>query len=269
MMSSLNQSRPMFGLTFSTLGPDAILHAACQPIPAGEGVRLMVTANLDHIVQLRRDPAFARAYEHAWVRTIDGMPVLLYSQLRGIGVPTRITGADFVPHLLERLEPARHRMFFLVPAAETETKLRARLVERGFESDALAFYVPPFGFERDAAISATIGARIKAHGTTHLFLGVGAPKSEKWVDAHAGELGDLYVFAVGASLDFYVGAKARAPHWVRQSGLEWLHRLSQEPRRLAKRYLIDSWAFLAAVADDLRSGTAAGRPGRPSHKEES
>jgi N-acetylglucosaminyldiphosphoundecaprenol N-acetyl-beta-D-mannosaminyltransferase len=87
--------------------------------------------------------------------------------------------------------------------------------------------------------------------TTHLLLGVGAPRSEIWADRYRDELGDCYVLSVGAGLEFFAQTKRRAPSWMRRVGLEWLWRLGQDPRRLWRRYLIGSFGFVRAITHDL------------------
>jgi len=129
--------------------------------------------------------------------------------------------------------------------------LVSHLVSRGFSCDSVGFDVPPFGFESDKIYSSDLANRIREHRTTHLFMGVGAPKSELWVYVHRGELGDCYALCVGAALDFFAGEKRRAPVWMQTFGLEWVWRLLHEPGRLFRRYLINSWAFLAAIGRDL------------------
>ena len=94
--------------------------------------------------------------------------------------------------------------------------------------------MPAFGFEKNPAASEQLAKAIQAHGATHLIMGVGSPKSELWVHAHRGDLGDIYAFGIGAGVDFFVG-------------LEWSWRLAHEPKRLWKRYLVDSWLFFVAI----------------------
>ncbi len=124
---------------------------------------------------------------------------------------------------------------------------------RGFGDDACGIEVPPFGFEEDERYGEELAARIRANRTTQLFFGVGCPKSEIWIVEHGDRLGDCYAFAVGAALGFFVGTQRRAPSALRRLGLEWLWRVYQEPRRLARRYFVDSWRFVGALFDDLRA----------------
>jgi N-acetylglucosaminyldiphosphoundecaprenol N-acetyl-beta-D-mannosaminyltransferase len=246
-----DSAQPVFGYRFSPARMDALLDfLAANPVPPGGGVCCIVTTNLDHVCNLRISPAFRRAYETAWLRTIDGMPV--YAKLRGAGVPARITGADLFPALLARLDPSTDRPFFVVPNAEVGAALIDHMCSSGFPKTALAHVSPPHGFLDDPTESERLAKVAKAHRATHFFMGVGSPRSELWVDAHRSDLGDLYALCVGAALEFQSGHKARAPLWMRKSGFEWLWRLAQEPRRLARRYLVNSWGFLAAIVDDLR-----------------
>lgn len=240
----------LFGIPFSAVDQDQLLRELLAPVEKGQGARLVVTANVDHIVQLRRNPALRAAYAHAWRRTIDGTPVHLYAGLRGMALP-KVAGSDLFPAAMRHIDPKRHRPFFVCADDIIARTLRDTLVKRGFSPDAVGTVVPPFRFEQDDSYSSNMAARIAAHGTTHLFFGVGCPKSEIWVDRHRHRLGDLYACAVGAALAFEAGTMSRAPRILRKVGLEWLYRALQEPQRLLKRYFVQSWSFLAVVKDDL------------------
>lgn len=241
----------LFGIAFDFDRLDALAETiAAGPVP-GQGERLVVTANVDHIVLLRRSAALGEAYRRSWRRTIDGMPVWLYARMRGVHVPERVTGADLLPQVITRLRPGADRIFFMVANEDIGERLVAWLLQRGFDRATVDFAVPPFGFELDDAYGSALSARIRAMGTTHLFLGVGCPRSETWADHHRYVLGDVYVLAVGAALAFFVGIEQRAPHVLRNTGFEWLWRVLHEPRRLAPRYFVRSWAFAAALAADL------------------
>lgn len=242
-----------FGLDLTTLSAAEIADLLLdQPPPAGDGPRLIVTANVDHIVCLRRSPAFRAAYRSAWLTTADGMPVYLYARWRGVRLRERAPGSDLIATLIRRFEPSRHRPFFVCANQGVADALAARL-----SADLIpaAFAAPPFGFEADPAYCRTLCERIRSHGTTHLVFGLGAPKSEIWAHRHRDLIGDCYVLPVGAGLEYATCLKRRAPAAVRRVGLEWVWRLLLEPRRLFRRYAVDSWPFLAAIWDDLH-----GRP---------
>jgi N-acetylglucosaminyldiphosphoundecaprenol N-acetyl-beta-D-mannosaminyltransferase len=245
---------PVFGLEFSPLTKDELAAVLLNAkVPPGAGPLSVITANLDHIVQLRENPEFSAAYHSAWVVTADGMPVFVYARIRGAPAPSRVTGSDLFATILPALSPSGNRCFFVASCELTGERLCAYLSTRGFPPAALAFDVPPHGFERDPDYSVRLARRIHDHGTTHLFFGVGAPKSEIWIHRHRDLLGDCYAVSVGAGLDFFAATKRRAPAWMRKSGFEWLWRFGQEPQRLYRRYLVNSWRFIDAVKADLEA----------------
>lgn len=248
-------SKPMFGLQFSCESIDDIAREICNSlVPKGAGIRLLTTLNLDHVVNLRRNPDFRDAYRGSWKTTIDGMPILVYAKLRKIGVKARVTGADLFPLIFSNLRPGLHRPFFVASSETVANILRGRLLAAGFDETQIGICVPEFGFENDPVASLALASRIATLQATHIFFGVGAPKSEIWIDRHRSVLGDAYGLAVGAALDFHAGTVRRAPAWMQASGLEWFWRFAQQPRRLFRRYFIDSWQVFGAIAKDLQSG---------------
>jgi len=252
-MSARTGSRPMFGLNFSCETLDEIADELCRvPAPAGGGLRHLVTMNVDHVVHLRKHAEFRTAYRNAWKATIDGMPILLYARLRQIGVKARVTGADLFPVVFGRLDPARHRPFIVASSQGTANVLREALVRTGFDATQFAFHIPEFGFEKDAAATALLIEQVALLRPTHIFFGVGAPKSEIWIDRHRALLGDAYCLSVGAALDFHAGSVKRAPSWMRRIGFEWAWRFAQQPKRLFRRYFVDSRFVIGAIISDLR-----------------
>jgi N-acetylglucosaminyldiphosphoundecaprenol N-acetyl-beta-D-mannosaminyltransferase len=239
-------------MTFTKMGlaslADHVLNAAPSP---GAGVRMLATANVDHIVRLDSDADFRAAYRFAWKVTADGMPVYLYARLRGAKLPARVTGADIFDRLMAGLDPMRHRPFFIVANDAIASALRAYLVARQFPADTVGAASPNYGFEKDQAQSQSLADAVGRHGATHLFVCVGAPKSEIWIHKHRRDLGDCYAFPVGAAAEFFVGIKQRAPASLQALGMEWAWRLMSEPKRLARRYLVDAWKALAIISADM------------------
>ena len=210
-----------------------------------DGVGLIVTPNLDHVITLRRNVQFAQAYRRASIVVCDGFPVHYYAALCGIKVQ-RATGCDIVSHLMAT--PSRDERFFFVVDSETT----ALAVQRWADSKAVQAMtaVPPHRFERDEDYNERLIEQINDHQTTMLIMGVGAPKSEIWVDSHRESLPSCWALCAGQSVRVYLGITRRAPLWMRKINLEWLWRISQEPRRLAVRYLRGLVLFPVAIVED-------------------
>ncbi|MCJ2063785.1 WecB/TagA/CpsF family glycosyltransferase [Methylobacterium sp. J-088] len=236
----------LFDLRFQTGSAESIVAAvAARP---DDGPRMIVTANVDHIVQLSTDTAFRGAYSRAAARTLDGMPLVWLARAACRRPVHRVTGHDLMGCVMAD-PPAFARRIFLVSARQDAADaLAARLRDRGLPDGAVASAVPPFGFEADPDYSAALAAQIRAHGTTLLVMGVGAPKSEIWIDRHRAKLGNPVVFCIGDALNVAAGYLTRAPGLMQRLGLEWIFRFLQAPRRLFRRYFIKSWRFIGIVA---------------------
>ena len=263
-MPAANPARP-FGLSFSTASAGDIAGmAVMEPRSASEGVALVVTPNIDHIAWLRRSPAMARAYAGAAVIVCDGWPVRFYARVRGLPV-NRVTGCEIASLIMRAdLDVSRHRLFFVVDRAQTEASLRDWARSRGF-AGIVGAAIPPFGFEDNDALCRDLAMRIAAHETTILLMGVGAPRSEIFVNQYQAWLPPCWAFCVGQAIKIELGLVARAPRVWQASGMEWMWRVAQEPRRLTGRYMRSSLAFLAAVVEDLWRSRTQRRPaeGKP------
>lgn len=257
---SAGQPPRIFGLELSLLDREQLIEELLATPRAPDGAKLLATVNVDHVVTLRTDQRFREAYDSAWRITVDGAPVYLYARASGIPLPGRVTGADLFASLIDRWDPARHRLYMLVANEEAAARMTRRLAERGYDETTLTIEVPRFGFEKDAAYNEALTARIRAKAPTHIILGLGAPKSEIWAYEHRAALGDAFILCVGAAIEFATGLKQRSPLFMRRVGMEWMWRFGTEPRRLFHRYFIRSFGFILAMLAD-RPGTAA-VPGR-------
>jgi N-acetylglucosaminyldiphosphoundecaprenol N-acetyl-beta-D-mannosaminyltransferase len=135
------------------------------------------------------------------------------------------------------------RVYLLGAAPGVARRAAANIRQRWPSVRIVGTYSPPIGFERDAAENAKIIARLAAAKPDLLLVGLGAPKQELWVDAHRHAISAKVTLCIGATIDFLAGERRRAPMWIRRLGLEWLHRVAGEPRRLLGRYARDAWVF--------------------------
>jgi N-acetylglucosaminyldiphosphoundecaprenol N-acetyl-beta-D-mannosaminyltransferase len=244
------QDVSVLGLRVAQLSMADIAALVVAPLQSGDGLKMVVTANVDHVVTLHSNPRFRDAYRGAWIVTIDGTPIFWYAKMRGIAVD-KVTGADLFPEIMRRLRPGVHRPYFICSNCQTGEAIVNWLLREGFDRNSVGFFVPDFGFEKDAHKTEQVVNEIRRLNTTHLFLGIGAPKSEIWISENRHLLGDVYAFGVGAALNFFAGTVRRAPAAFRNAGVEWLWRVVLEPRRLALRYVLGALRILPIFIHDL------------------
>jgi N-acetylglucosaminyldiphosphoundecaprenol N-acetyl-beta-D-mannosaminyltransferase len=236
-----------------------------RELAAGRG-GWIATANLDHLRMLRSSAEFRRAYQNATIVVADGMPLVWAARLQGTPLPGRVAGSDLI-HSLSRAAAAHGRRIYLLggnpgaadAAAERLCTAAPGLVVAGTDC-------PPFGFDRDPALMQALRERVAASGADVVFVALGAPKQELLIGAIRDALPRAFWIGVGISFSFVSGEVRRAPSWMRRVGLEWVHRLWQEPRRLARRYLLHGVPFAARLllqACWRRVRGARPRPGAP------
>ncbi len=209
----------------------------------------VVTPNVDHLVKLQEDRELLEVYRKADYRVCDSKIVEKTLKLLGTPIKEKISGSDLFPAFYEYNSHNEDVTIFLLGGAEgIPEKARENInnkVGRNMVVDALS---PSFGFEKDEAECLAIIERINESGATVLAVGVGAPKQEKWIAKYRHLLPNVKTFlAIGATIDFEAGNKPRAPKWMSEIGLEWFYRLASEPRRLWRRYLVDSMPFFGLV----------------------
>lgn len=199
------------------------------------------------IMECQADPELRAIYNNAGMVTPDGMPVVWLTRRQGFSHVSRVYGPDLMLAVLGHPAAHTYRHFFYGGAEGVADDLAARLGQRFPHLQVAGTYTPPFraiAREEDAAIV----AQIKQTEPDIVWVGLGAPKQERWMAEHVGRLGHATLIGVGAAFDFHTGRKPQAPRWMQRSGLEWLFRLASEPRRLWKRYLVYNTLFIANVA---------------------
>lgn len=226
--------------------------------------RFFVCANPHSLEVARKDPMLHDAIMAADLVTPDGIGIVLASRLLAGSISERVCGPDLLSRLCHYLEDRRPgtRMFFMGSTDENLATLARRFRDDYPRLDFRGALAPPFreafsGEENDRLIE-----RINAAEPEILWLGLGAPKQEKWAYRHRDRLRVALIGPIGGAFDWYTGRIKLPPIWMQRAGLQWLHRLAQEPRRLWRRNL-DSPVFLARVLRQRLSGSASLAP-RPS-----
>lgn len=214
--------------------------------------RYVCTGNLDHLVLADRDPDFRAVYRKADLVVADGAPVVWLSRLASRSasttLPERVAGSDLLWELARVSGDANLRLFFLggMPGAAARA---AAAVERRYPGARIAgTYCPPLEAFGTSEEQARIRRIVRQASPDVLLVGFGAPKQEKWMAENKDLLGVPVTIGVGGSFELASGARRRAPRWLRSSGLEWLFRFAQEPRRLFRRYVIDDLPYLVGAA---------------------
>lgn len=203
----------------------------------------VVTPNVDHLVKLQHDKDFRQIYENAALVIADGMPLIWVSALFNTPLKERVTGADLFPSVC-RLAAEKGYSVFLLGANTGVASEAAVNLSRAFSGlNVCGTYSPSYGFEKNENENTHILSLLDAAKPDILFVGVGAPKQEKWIYKYRHQYEIPVSIGVGASFDFIAGSIQRAPRWMQRSGLEWFYRFLMEPRRLFKRYFIDGCQF--------------------------
>jgi len=218
------------------------------------GCRYVVTPNLDHAVMFQENSALRAAYADAALILADGWPLVTASRWLGKPLPERVAGSDLTPALFSAACQTRRPLrVFLLGAAPGVAERAAQAIEKRWPAVHVCGHCsPPLGFEREPATNKRILEQVAAARPDLLVVGLGAPKQELWLHAHRDELEVPVALGVGATIDFLAGERRRAPRWMQQVHLEWLHRLASEPRRLAARYWRDATVFPRLLYRDWR-----------------
>jgi N-acetylglucosaminyldiphosphoundecaprenol N-acetyl-beta-D-mannosaminyltransferase len=201
------------------------------------------------VMEAHEDPRFRRTLNRAGLTLPDGMPLVWLSWLAGRGHVTRVYGPDFTLELSAALAQAGRSAFYYGGIPGVADRL-ARTLERRYPGLVTAgTHCPPFrplSPDEEAAVA----SRINASGADVVWVGLSTPKQERWMARMMERLDPPVLIGVGAAFDFLSGRVRQAPRWMQRSGLEWLYRLTQEPRRLWRRYLRNNPRFLCLVAGE-------------------
>lgn len=215
-------------------------------LEAGRG-GMLVTPNLDHLHRCTKNMAFKALVAEADLVVADGMPLVWASRLQGTPLPERVAGSNLITTLSGAAAGRGRSVYLLGGSAGTAEGAARVLVERFPNLKIAGTFYPPMGFEDDAAQMAGIVASLAAAKPHIVFVALGSPKQEKLIARLREILPDAWWVGVGNSFSFLCGDVRRAPRWMQVSGLEWMHRLFQEPKRLFRRYVVIGLPFAATM----------------------
>jgi N-acetylglucosaminyldiphosphoundecaprenol N-acetyl-beta-D-mannosaminyltransferase len=207
---------------------------------------VVFTPNVDHLIKLQHHQEFQKVYEIADYRICDSTILIYASHFLGTPIQEKISGSDLLPAFCAHHQNNSDMRIFLLGGGDgIAQKAQRRINYQAQRNLVVAAHSPSYGFEKNELECSAIVEMINQSNATVLAVGVGAPKQELWIAKYKDKLPNIKIFlAVGAAIDFAAGHKERSPEWMSEMGLEWLHRLLSEPRRLWKRYLIDDMPFV-------------------------
>jgi N-acetylglucosaminyldiphosphoundecaprenol N-acetyl-beta-D-mannosaminyltransferase len=236
----------LMGLRLARVDRHGLLDHLFAELAVGRG-GWIITANMDFLRRYVADAETRALYDAADIRVADGTPVVWACRVRGDRLPERVPGSSLVSLLAARAAREGRSLYLLGGSEAANRQAAAVLVEEcpglrvcGASSPRVAS--PPSAAEVDALAQELAQLRPDI-----LLVGLGSPKQEQLIRELRPRLPATWMIGVGVTFSFIAGEIKRAPRWMRKTGLEWVHRLAQEPRRLAKRYLVHDLPFAGRV----------------------
>ena len=242
----------LFGVAVDPLTMDQTVERCLAAVREERGLEVGVV-NAAKLVTMRRDPRLRDAVAGCDLVVADGQAVVWAARLLRTPLPERVAGIDLFMRLLAAAEQHGYRVYFLGARQEVLDRMNRQVAER---FPGLKVAGSRNGYFDDAE-QPGIADAVRDSGAQLLFLGMTSPKKEIFTAAYGQRTGVHVVHGVGGSFDILAGVTRRAPLRWQRLGLEWLYRLLQEPRRLARRYLTTNAAFLAMTVRELVRRTPA------------
>lgn len=199
----------------------------------------VVTPNLDHIVIVEEDEEFKEIYQNADLVVADGKPLIWISRFLKNPIKEKISGSDLFPRICEMVARHNYSIFILGAAEGVADKAAENLKSRIPTLRIAGTYSPTIGFEKDYDELKKISDIVRDATPDVLAVALGSPKGEKFIYNHLEEYGVPLGISIGATIDFEAGNIKRAPKWMSEAGFEWLFRITQDPKRMIKRYWND------------------------------
>lgn len=224
-----------------------------KPLDSIKGDKLLISTINAHSYNVSlKDAYFCDALKNSHVLLPDGISMVLAARVLGLGSVKKIAGADLFAYEMQRMQSVKGKVFFLGSSDATLSKIVCN-AKVDYPLVEVHTYSPPFKSEFTAEDNRLMVDLINEVKPDVLFVGMTAPKQEKWAYQNFSKLQVGHVCSIGAVFDFYAGTIKRAPQWMISMGLEWLFRLLKEPKRMWRRSLLGSAEFLYhLISEKLR-----------------
>lgn len=236
----------LFGVWIDAIDARQSIERITQLIDAGEGGQHVVL-NASKVVLMEDSPRLRSIIEAAAIVNADGQSIVWAGRLLGVPIPERVTGIDLMWELLAEAQKLSWPVYFL---GAKPAVLAAFVDAVGASFPQLVIAGSHHGyFDDDQAMA----AEVAGSGASIVFIGIPSPRKEYFAHECRREFASVLTMGVGGSFDVYAGVTRRAPDWAQRIGMEWAFRLTQEPRRMWRRYLIGNIRFLAIVIRELHN----------------
>jgi len=242
MLSSEIPTVDLMGISIHAADENACIDYIIQRAIRGQG-GWVVTANLDHLRRLVRQRSYQELCSEATLLVPDGMPLIWASRIRGTPLPERVAGSNLIVSLSRAAARARIPVFLLGGNPGTADGAAEVLLSRCPGLQIAGTSCPTHGFESDASQLSELERTVQEHAPGVVYVALGSPKQELLIHHLRRSLPSVWWIGVGISFSYLTEDVRRAPPWLQAIGFEWLHRLSHEPRRLFRRYVVDGVPF--------------------------
>jgi N-acetylglucosaminyldiphosphoundecaprenol N-acetyl-beta-D-mannosaminyltransferase len=226
---------------------DEVIELIVKHTVASGKPEYVVTPNAMHILLLQKDAEFHNIYSKSFLVVPDGVSLLWAAKFLKTPLQGRVNGTDLFEKLCAVAAQKSLKVFLLGGRPGAAQKAKEVLEARHPNLAIVGTYCPPYGFESQPEELDFINSQIKAASPDILFVGLGAPKQEKWIAANYLDLGVPISVGIGVSFELVANMVRRAPVWMQKAGLEWLFRLIVEPQRLWQRYILGNPTFIWLV----------------------
>lgn len=207
--------------------------------------KYICVSNVHTTVMSYDDPEYMNIQNSAVLRLPDGKPLSIVEKQRGHKEADRVTGPDLMTELFK---DSNLKHYFYGSSQKTLDTLKEKLTEKYPNIKISGMYSPPYR-ELTEEENKEVIKMINESDSDIIWIGLGAPKQEKWMYNHQGQIKGLMI-GVGAGFDFHAGNIKRAPKWMQKCALEWLYRLIQNPKKLFKRYMTTNFKFMKLVKQE-------------------
>lgn len=242
----------MLGQPVDLVKPEEVLHHVQQAVLQGEK-SLIANHNLHSLYLIQKRPELAGFYDRADLIEVDSTPLLWFS--RALGLHSRgfhrCTYLDWRDHFWSVANRNGWRVMSIGGAPGVGDEAARRLKARYPDAD-IAIHHGFFDAHREGPENAAVLAQITTFKPHILFVGMGMPRQELWIDDNFERLPDCVILSVGAAFDYEAGVQSAAPRWMGRAGIEWAYRLLHDPKRLFVRYCVEPWTLLPLALRDIR-----------------